>query len=236
MPRKRILVVEDEPNIATPLIDALQAENLDPSEAATISEARKAYKKNTFDAIILDVQLPDGSGFDFCEEIRLNDRVTPIIFTTSKTEDVHEVRGVTMGADDYVKKPYNPLVVALKIKRIVTRVTGIDSAPSKSSSLLNLDDERQRITFKGKVLQSGKELANMEYKILKLLITRPGKVYTREEILGDCWGSDATSVNNDRVVDTHVRTIRRKLKDIDPDVDPKDILITHIGGGYSVKE
>ena len=236
MPRKRILVVEDEPNIAAPLIDALQAENLDPSEAATISEARKAYKKNTFDAIILDVQLPDGSGFDFCEEIRLNDRVTPIIFATCLTEDLQEVRGVSMGADDYVKKPYNPLVLALKIKRIVTRVTGTDITPSKSSSLLNLDDERQRITFKGKVLQSGKELANMEYKILKLLITRPGKVYTREEILGDCWGSDATSVNNDRVVDTHVRTIRRKLKDIDPNVDPKDILITHIGGGYSVKE
>ena len=236
MSRKRILVVEDEPNIATPLIDALKGENLDPSIAETISEARKAYKNNTFDAIILDVKLPDGNGFDFCEEIRLKDRVTPIIFTTSKTEDVHEVRGVTMGADDYVKKPYNPLVVALKIKRIVTRVTGVDSAPSKSSSLLTLDDEKQRITFKGKDLQSGKELANMEYKILKLLITRPGKVYTREEILGDCWGDDATSVNNDRVVDTHIRTIRRKLKDIDPDVDPKDILITHIGGGYSVKE
>jgi two-component system catabolic regulation response regulator CreB len=231
MSRKRILVVEDEPNIATPLIDALKGENLDPSIAETISEARKAYKKNTFDAIILDVKLPDGNGFDFCEEIRLNDRVTPIIFATSYTEDLQEVRGVTMGADDYVKKPYNPLVVALKIKRIVTRVTGTDITPSKSNSLLDLDDDKRRITFKGKDLK----LVKKEYEILKFLINRSGKVYTRDEILKNCW--DKPESVTDGVVYTHIRSIRRKLKDIAPNVNPnKDILITHIGGGFFVKE
>ena len=87
MPGKRILVGADEPKIMTPLIDALKDESLDPSEVATISEARDAYRNNTFDAIILDVMLPDGNGMDFCEEIRLNDPVIPIIFTTARDTD-----------------------------------------------------------------------------------------------------------------------------------------------------
>jgi len=229
MPGKRILVVEDEPKIMTPLIDALKDKNLDPSEAATISEARDAYRNNTFDAIILDVMLPDGNGMDFCEEIRLNDPIIPIIFTTARDTDRDEFDGLKIGAFDYVKKPYNPVNLALKIKNIVTR---LESTPSKSNSLLYWDEGKKRITFKGEALK----LAKMEYKILKYLINNSGAIHSRDQIMQNCWPEETyIHADTERVVDVHIKTIRNKLKEIDPEVG-RDILVTHIGMGYSVEE
>jgi len=166
---------------------------------------------------------------DFCEEIRLNDPVIPIIFTTAKDTDRDEFRGLKIGAVDYVKKPYDPVNLALKIKNIVTR---LESTPSKSNSLLYWDEGKKRITFKGEALK----LAKMEYKILKYLINNSGAIHSRDQIMQNCWPEE-TYINADteRVVDVHIKTIRNKLKEIDPEVG-RDILVTHIGMGYSVEE
>ena len=229
MPGKRILVVEDEPKIAESLICKLEADGFDPIRVATISAARQAIRENPFSLIVLDVELPDGNGFDFCKELRKSDD-TPILFLTIEDSESDRILGLEYGADDYVTKPFSPREVSSRIKAILRRVEG--STPAKSNSLFHLDEDRKRITFKGKHL----ELANMEYKILKLLLSRPGKVFSRDQILSNCWGNAATSVNTERVVDVHINTIRDKLKEIDPKVVPKDILKTHIGTGYSVED
>ena len=136
---------------------------------------------------------------------------------------------VTVVAFCNVKKPYNPVNLALKIKNIVTR---LESTPSKSNSLLYWDEGKKRITFKGEALK----LANMEYKILKYLINNSGAIHSRDQIMQNCWPEE-TYINADteRVVDVHIKTIRNKLKEIDPEVG-RDILATHIGMGYSVEE
>ena len=229
MPGKRILVVEDEPKIAESLICILETDGFDPIRVATISAARQAIRENPFSLIVLDVELPDGNGFDFCKELRKSDD-TPILFLTIEDSESDRILGLEYGADDYVTKPFSPREVSSRIKAILRRVEG--STPAKSNSLFHLDEDRKRITFKGKHL----ELANMEYKILKLLLSRPGKVFSRDQILSNCWGNAATSVNTERVVDVHINTIRDKLKEIDPKVVPKDILKTHIGTGYSVED
>ncbi len=229
MPGKRILVVEDQPRIAEPLICMLEIDGFDPIRVETISAARQAIRENPFSLIVLDVELPDGNGFDFCKELRKSDD-TPILFLTIEDSESDRILGLEYGADDYVTKPFSPREVSSRIKAILRRVEG--STPAKSNSLFHLDEDRKRITFKGKHL----ELANMEYKILKLLLSRPGKVFSRDQILSNCWGNAATSVNTERVVDVHINTIRDKLKEIDPKVVPKDILKTHIGTGYSVED
>ena len=229
MPGKRILVVEDEPKIAESLICILETDGFDPIRVATISAARQAIRENPFSLIVLDVGLPDGDGLDFCKELRKSDD-TPILFLTIEDSESDRILGLEYGADDYVTKPFSPREVSSRIKAILRRVEG--STPAKSNSLFHLDEDRKRITFKGKHL----ELANMEYKILKLLLSRPGKVFSRDQILSNCWGNAATSVNTERVVDVHINTIRDKLKEIDPKVVPKDILKTHIGTGYSVED
>ena len=224
MPSKRILVVEDEPSIADTLVHALSIESFEPTRVATISKAREALKNNTFAAIILDVGLPDGNGFDFCKEIRLNDDI-PILFLTARDDELDQVRGLEIGADDYVTKPFSPIAVVLRVKTILRRTQ--DPTPAMASKEFHVDEERQRVTFKEKAL----ELSNIEYKILKLLINAPGRVYTRDEIMDSCWSDSTMSL--DRTVDAHIKTIRKKLKAIDPD---EQILKTRVGVGYYLYE
>jgi two-component system catabolic regulation response regulator CreB len=224
---KRILVVEDEPKIAESLICILQIDGFNPTRVPTISEARQAIRKNPFSAIVLDVNLPDGNGFDFCKELRQSDD-TPILFLTLEDGENDRILGLDYGADDYVTKPFSPREVSSRIKAILRRVEG--STPSKSNSLFHPDEDRKRITFKGKVL----DLTRQEYSTLSLLLNRPGHVYSRRLIIDLCW-KDNAGAKNERTVDSHIKTIRRKLADIDPKVDPRDILKTHIGMGYSLE-
>ena len=230
MPGKRILVVEDQPRIAEPLICMLEIDGFDPIRVETISAARQAIRENPFSLIVLDVELPDGNGFDFCKELRKSDD-TPILFLTIEDSESDRILGLEYGADDYVTKPFSPREVSSRIKAILRRVEG--STPAKSNSLFHLDEDRKRITFKGKHL----ELANMEYKVLKFLINNSGAIKSRNQIMKNCWPL-GTYINakTERVVDVHINTIRDKLRGIDQKVDPKDILKTHISMGYSVED
>ena len=228
----RILLVEDEPHIAEPLTLALNKEGLDPTRVGTISDAREAYKNNTFDLIILDVKLPDGLGFDFCEEIRRNGDSIPIIFLTSLSDEVDEVRGLSIGADDYVTKPFSAIALSIKIKKILVKKEEKNSTPSLSPLQLNLDEAKKRITFKGENLN----LSSIELSILSLLLKRRGRPYSPDEIIAQCWVKGGENVNNEAVA-FHIKNIRKKFEDIDPKIDAKkDILVNHVGLGYSVKD
>ena len=146
MPGKRILVVEDQPRIAEPLICMLEIDGFDPIRVETISAARQAIRENPFSLIVLDVGLPDGDGLDFCKELRKSDD-TPILFLTARNAESDRILGLDYGADDYVTKPFSPREVSSRIKAILRRVEG--STPSKSNSLFHPDEDRKRITFKG---------------------------------------------------------------------------------------
>ncbi len=228
----RILLVEDEPHIAQALTHALNEESLDPTRVGTISDAREAYKNNTFDLIILDVKLPDGLGFDFCEEIRRNGDNIPIIFLTSLSDEVDEVRGLSIGADDYVKKPFSAIALSMRIKKILVKKEEKNSTPSLSPLQLNLDEAKKRITFKGENLN----LSAVELSILSLLLKRPGQVYSPDQIIAQCWVKGGENVNNEAVA-FHIKNIRKKIEAVDPKIDAKkDILVNHVGLGYSVKD
>ena len=228
----RILLVEDEPHIAEPLILALNKEGLDPTRVGTISDAREVYKNNTFDLIILDVKLPDGLGFDFCEEIRRNGDSIPIIFLTSLSDEVDEVRGLSIGADDYVKKPFSAIALSMRIKKILVKKEEKNSTPSLSPLQLHLDEAKKRITFKGENLN----LSAVELSILSLLLKRPGQVYSPDQIIAQCWVKGGENVNNEAVA-FHIKNIRKKIEAVDPKIDAKkDILVNHVGLGYSVKD
>ena len=227
----RILVVEDEPHIAEPLADRLIQENLEPTIVSTITDARNTYKNNTFDLIILDVHLPDGNGFDFCKEIRSSGDKIHIIILTALSDEIDEVRGLEIGADDYVKKDTVSLkALSIKIKNLLTKNKGGDSRPSLSHWLLDIDKDRKRITFKGKNLK----LTSLEYSILSLLCKYPGQVYSPDEIIEQCWEGDIAET---QAVAFHIKNIRKKIKAIDPETNPEqDILVNQVGIGYSLKE
>ena len=224
---KLILVVEDEPNIAAPLIRVLKEQGFDAMRVATIFEAKDAMKNNNFSAIVLDIGLPDGNGFDFCKELRKSNNI-PILFLTALSDEVDKIVGLEIGADDYMTKPFSSREVSAKLKAILRRVK--EHTSDSRDSQFKIDDEKKRITYKGDKVST----SNLEYKILKLLIESPGRVFSRDEIMDNCWDDSVMSLN--RTVDTHIKTIRKKIKDIDPQIDPKKILKTHPGTGFYLDE
>lgn len=224
---KSILVVEDEPNIAAPLIRVLKEQGFDAMRVATIFEAKDAMKNNNFSAIVLDIGLPDGNGFDFCKELRKSNNI-PILFLTALSDEVDKIVGLEIGADDYMTKPFSSREVSAKLKAILRRVK--EHTSDSPDSQFKIDDEKKRITYKGDKVST----SNLEYKILKLLIESPGRVFSRDEIMDNCWDDSVMSLN--RTVDTHIKTIRKKIKDIDPQIDPKKILKTHTGTGFYLDE
>ena len=225
MPAKRILVVEDEPSIAETLVHVLQEQGFDTTRVARISEAREAIKNTTFSAIVLDVGLPDGNGFDFCKELRKKNDI-PVLFLTARSDEVDKIVGLEIGADDYVTKPFSPREVSARLKTILKRVRD-PKLSNELGSKFYLDKDKKKITYNGKSLQT----TPIEYKILKLMIEKPGHVFSRDEIMDRCW-DESSNMSLDRTVDTHIKTIRKKLKDIDPKTDPKEILKTYTGTGF----
>ncbi len=218
-----ILVVEDEPSIADTLLFTLEREGFDPTRVATLSEARELLSSRSFAAIVLDVGLPDGNGFEFLKEIR-RDHSTPVLFLTARSDEVDRIVGLEIGADDYITKPFSPREVSARVKAILRRAAPTDE--SKGTTSFQVDDDKRTICYRGTAL----DLSRYEYGILILLLKRPGQVYSRQQIMDHVWPSPDMSL--ERTVDTHIKTIRNKLKQICED----DVLITHRGVGYSIKE
>lgn len=195
---------------------------------ATLAEASRSVEKEDFSAIVLDVGLPDGSGFDFCKQLRKTSE-TPVIFLTARSDEIDRIVGLEIGADDYVTKPFSPREVTARLRAIFRRMEKAAGGETASSSTPDfvVEQDKRRISFKGKVL----ELSRYEYGILTLLLKRPGQVYSRQQIMEHVWETPDMSL--ERTVDTHIKTLRGKLKDID---DSDEFLITHRGVGYSVKD
>jgi len=229
--KPRILIVEDEPGIADTLQYALRTEGFEPQWCATGEEAVSAARTAPPALVVLDVGLPDVSGFEVFRRLRETSDV-PVVFLTARSDEIDRVVGLELGADDYVAKPFSPRELVARVRGILRRAgkaapaAAADAATAASGPVV-VDEGRMQVRYYGHAL----ELSRYEYGLLKTLAARPGHVFTREALLDRVWGDDSESM--DRTVDAHVKTLRAKMKAIAPGVDP---IRTLRGSGYALAE
>jgi len=207
---EKILLVDDELDILEFIGYNLTKEGYDVITATNGKEAIEAAKKTKPDLIILDVMMPGMDGIETCHEIRSIDflKDTLITFLSARGEDYSQVAGFDAGADDYISKPIKPRLLISKIKAILRRKTGIESIETKEhEGDIRIDREKYLVYKEGKEHSFPKK----EFELLSLLISKPGKVFTREVILENIWGGDV--VVGDRTIDVHIRKLREKLGD-----------------------
>src|SRR3954452_23340043 len=206
-PMRKILLVEDERSITEPLAAALQSEGFETLVAATVAEALELATRSP-DLVLLDVMLPDGSGFDVCRELRRTSSV-PIIMLTARGEEADRVVGLELGADDYVVKPFSAREVVARIRAVLCRT----SAPEPTAEgplevgALRLDPARREATMGGEPV----ELSRKEYELLHLLMQNAGSVVTRDRLIDEVWHPNW--FGSTKTLDVHVSGIRRKLGD-----------------------
>ncbi len=231
MIHRRILLLEDEPAIADTLLYALRSEGFDVTHVQLAREALAAFAKQPPDLAILDVGVPDGSGFDVCRAIRKTSEL-PIVFLTAHSEEIDRVLGLELGADDYVSKPFSPREVCARVKAIlrrsaVSKAAEQGAAPAAvGADALRLDESAQRIACAGSYLA----LTRYEYLLLATLLRRPGRIFSRAELMDLVW-SDAPDTL-DRTVDAHIKLLRAKLRNNGVSVE---VIQTHRNMGYSLQ-
>ena len=222
---KKILLIEDESGIADTIIYPLTAEGFETHWVTTGKDGLSYLNSDKADLVILDIGLPDINGFDVLKEIRKSSRV-PVLFLTARSDEIDRVLGLELGADDYVLKPFSPRELAARVKAILRRTSDNDNLKAVSSPF-QIEYNKRQISYFGTKLN----LTRIEYEILILFINRPGWIFSRDRIMDMAWPESGESF--DRTVDTHIKTLRTKLKEINPDIDPIE---THRGVGYSLRE
>ncbi|MGZ8260044.1 MAG: two-component system response regulator CreB [Caldimonas sp.] len=230
--KPRILIVEDEPGIADTLQYALRTEGFEPHWCQTGQEALAQAKAASPALVILDVGLPDASGFEIFRRLRETSDV-PVVFLTARSDEIDRVVGLELGADDYVAKPFSPRELVARVRGVLRRTARfavVAATPANgtiASGPIVVDEGRMQVRYYGRAL----ELSRYEYGLLKTLAARPGHVFTRDALLDRVWGGDSDSM--DRTVDAHVKTLRAKMKSIAPGLEP---IRTLRGSGYALAE
>lgn len=220
-----ILIAEDEPAIADAILYALRSEGMQAEHCLLAREVVPRVRAGGVDVVVLDVGLPDGSGFDVCRELRAFSEV-PVIFLTARSDEIDRVLGLELGADDYVAKPFSPRELAARVRARLRRSHGAAAEElGRSQGGFSHDAEGHRIRYHGAVL----DLTRYEYVLLAALLQRPGAILSRSQLMDRGWDSDADSA--DRTVDTHVKTLRAKLRAAGAIADP---IRTHRGLGYAL--
>ena len=239
-----ILIIEDEGSIVDNVVYALKTEGFNPVWNSTGSEGLETAKSTDIALIILDVGLPDINGFELFKKIKAI-RNVPIIFLTARSEEIDRVVGLEIGADDYVTKPFSPRELTARVKAVLRRSTPPSPSPpsnetSNNNTTINKNkpDTKKNLPFQCNEKKNSisyyntpLQISRYEFRLLKILIDHPGWVYTREQLMEMAWEEPDMSLL--RTVDAHIKNLRKKLKDINPDHDP---IITHRGTGYALKE
>ncbi len=224
--KKRILIVEDEKDIARLIQYNLDKAGFMCDTAGSGEDALAALARKGFDLLLLDVMLPGLDGLEVCRRIRQDARLAalPVIMLTAKGEEVDRIVGLELGAEDYIVKPFSPRELVLRVKAVLRRQASVGNADVLRSGELILDKARHKVTVEGREIV----LTAMEFRFLALLMGRPGRIQSREVLLNDVWGIDADVYT--RTVDTHVRRLRSKLGTAGAMIE------TVIGAGYRFRQ
>ncbi|SMC20802.1 two-component system, OmpR family, catabolic regulation response regulator CreB [Andreprevotia lacus DSM 23236] len=227
-----ILLLEDEAAIADTLQFALQREGMQVQWVSLVSQAEALLAAGGFDLAVFDIGLPDGSGLELLRRLRRSSEL-PVLLLTARADEVDRIVGLELGADDYVVKPFSPREVAARVKTILKRVrpaapaavSAVTGEASTAGARFEHDVAGRRISYQGRRLA----LTPAEYNVLALLLAQPGRVYSRAQLL-DALG-EAAEDSFERTIDSHIKTLRAKLREITPAADPIE---THRGFGYAL--
>lgn len=225
----RILLVEDETSIADTLVYALETERFEVTHVTTASAALEVLA-GSYALAILDVGLPDMSGFDLCAEIRKSSAL-PVLFLTARDSEIDRILGLELGGDDYVTKPFSPREVVARVRAILRRANNSAAGSASATAIqrhgsLEHDPDAMTITSHGKAMN----LTAHEYKLLVTFMSRPGRIFTREQLLERAWEDPGSAM--DRTVDAHVKSLRAKIRACSP--DGTDPIETRRGLGYTL--
>ncbi|MEM0991738.1 MAG: response regulator transcription factor [Bacteroidota bacterium] len=211
MGKQKILIVDDEPDILEILKFNLDKAGYDTFVATNGEEGINMAEKERPDLVILDIMMPKMDGVEVCRQLRQSQKFnqTLIAFLTARDEDYSQIAALDVGGDDYITKPVRPRVLVSRIKALLRRSRTDDTTADTSITLGNLVVDKERISVK----KDGKEieLAKKEFELLSLLVSKPGKVFSRDEIFNKVWGTDVIVGN--RTIDVHIRKIREKIGD-----------------------
>jgi two-component system, OmpR family, alkaline phosphatase synthesis response regulator PhoP len=208
----KVLIVDDEPDILELMEYNLKKENYSTYTASTGKEAIQLAKKESPDLVLLDIMMPELDGIETCRILRSlpQFRKTLIVFLTARNEEYSQIAGFDVGADDYITKPIKPRVLISRINALFRRYDNPESDRSAKQGILDIAgiqiDREQYLVFRG---EEKMELPRKEFELLSLLAGKPGKVFTRDEILQKVWGNDV--VVGDRTIDVHIRKLREKI-------------------------
>jgi two-component system, OmpR family, phosphate regulon response regulator PhoB len=226
MPRMRILIIEDERGLTEALDYNLKREGYDTAVAHDGQEGLRKAQTLLPDLILLDIMLPGLSGFDVCRELRAGERTRdiPIIILSAKAEETDQVVGFSLGADDYVTKPFSIKVLLQRIKALQRRVEGATDPVDVIEYLdVRIDRVRHRAYAEGREL----DLTPTEFRLLECLLRQPGRAFTRHQLMDAAIGEGAIVL--ERTIDVHIKTLRRKL-------GTSDLIETVRGVGYRFRE
>ncbi len=218
----RILVVEDEPDLAFGLMDDLKVEGYEVEIVHDGISAGRRARAESWDLILLDVMLPGTDGFEVCRELRRSGVRTPVIRLTARTQEAEKVLGLELGADDYVTKPFSPRELRARIKAALRR--SVDNVPE----VYRFGDIEVDIT-RGELRRNEKpqEITSLEFRLMEAFIRNRGRIMSRDQLLEAAWGRD--TFVTDRVVDHHIVNLRRK---IEPNPEEPRYLVCVRGMGY----
>lgn len=202
--RAHILIVEDEPKLASLIRDYLNAGGYGASVLEHGDGAVEWVRAHQPAAVLLDINLPGLDGLSICREIRSFSDV-PILLVTARVEEIDRLLGLALGADDYICKPFSPREVVARVRAVLRRT---NPAGSKPAAQVELDEDR----FEARVLGQALSLTPVEFRLLGKLVSQPGRVFSRDQLIGALYADHR--VVSDRTVDSHVKNLRRKLSDL----------------------
>lgn len=201
----RILIVEDEPRLSQLMADYLQHAHFHTEQTDSARQAMALAKKEHFQAILLDLMLPDGDGMEVCKAIRQHSQV-PILMVTARVDEVDRLVGLELGADDYICKPFSPREVVARVKAVLRRA---NPQQDSSAPTLTLDEERYEAVMGSQRVA----LTAIEFALLATLARHPGRIWSRDQLMDEIYQDHR--VVSDRTIDSHIRKLRRKLSDGD---------------------
>jgi two-component system response regulator BaeR len=218
---ERLLVVEDEVKLAGLLRDYLAQEGYAVSMLHRGDEVEPWVREHGPDLVLLDLMLPGKNGLEVCKALRVSLPDIAIIMVTARVDEIDRLLGLELGADDYICKPFSPREVVARVKAVLRR--GRRGRPTTQEQALSMDDAGYKATIGGKDLG----LTAVEYQLLKVLVSQPGRIYSRDQLMDAMYRDER--VVSDRTVDSHVKKIRKKISDVLPD---REIIHSVYGVGY----